>query len=587
MSSMGMYQSGGTQVIDDAWEKVTDWAAMASHPATNIVNDTLVMDATANVQINWRGEFEGNVGDQFFRVVLNGTTVLGTQTETEVPGTIPTYGVSAGDTLELQGFSSFGGTVYGDVLSGEPTTYLEAIALSTDYPISPTPEIGWDIDPALDVQHHPEIGADREIGWDVEANLHAAFAYESEAQRGIEWQVTADLDVQHHYSSEADRGIDWQITADTDIQYHYSSTADRNIDWQITADTLLIQAAQPVDLSLDAAAVSLHTVSGGVVGDFPCQIIGGITWGREAEEVSICEITVMTEGDPELIEEIRPWVHRVTVWQDGAAVWTGPIQQVTIGSSITKIAARDPSTFMWRTRVPLTKTWEGERPESVADEVLRLMLDLHRLPGAPMIVPTVSPNFTYHADADIRMVNQLMDDLTKLGLHWTVVSGTFVLGQYSLEPVAELAECDFLVEIERLRDGVDTFNDVRLQGQNWAEVAVADLAGLQLQTLVSLDNLFGVGNVQQAAALYAQQSSRIRDVIKVPSGASLHPDAPVELSDLVPGKVVRVSAGGIVNLMRVDAMRVTTTPGGFDRQVTLVSIPELIPSLELGGGGPS
>src|SRR5690606_9992224 len=128
-------------------------------------------------------------------------------------------------------------------------------------------------------------------------------------------------------------------------------------------------------------------------------------------------------------------------------------------------------------------------------------------------------------------------------------------------------------------------NDVRLQGQNWAQTAIADLAGLRLQTLVSLNDLRGAANIQRAAQRRARDLARLRDELVVPANASLHPQAPVTLDDLVPGKVWAVHTERVSQLMRLDKVEVSGSAEAFDVQVTLVALEPDSGAIELVEGG--
>lgn len=320
--------------------------------------------------------------------------------------------------------------------------------------------------------------------------------------------------------------------------------------------------------------VSVHTASGALVGDLPCSSVPRLVFSRESGEVSRCELDISAQADPELIEDLRPWLHWITVWDSGAAVWTGPVQRIVIDDTVATVSARDVSTLMWRTRVPVSKSWSGEDPSAIAAELWDLMLDLHGVGTRPVLYPDVTvEKFDYQAVADSRMLHQTMNDLTTLGLTWSVVAGTPVFGPPVSAPVETLRECDFLVGLRVIRDGVDTFNDVRVQGKNFAETYTEPLAGLNLQTLVSIDDLFGVANIQRATRQYARSSSRIKDVLDVPASASLHPDAPVTLADLVPGTLFQVQARGLSTTMRLDQMVVSSEPGAHTITVTLASLP--------------
>ncbi len=326
--------------------------------------------------------------------------------------------------------------------------------------------------------------------------------------------------------------------------------------------------------NMGGESLSVHTVDGKPIGDFPCRAVLGNKWGREQTEVSIGDFSIATGEGEELLEDLRPWLHWITVWDNDVGVWTGPIQKATLGSETSTITARDVSTFMWRTRVPISRTWSETSPVDIALELWNLMLQQHRVQTVPQAIPTLADStFTVRADADSQMLHQVMDLLVKVGLDWTVVGGRPVLGTFPQTPIVELHECDFLVEIQRIRDGTQTFNNVRVQGQNFAQTGIVPLAGMDLQGLVSLDDLSGVDNIQRATREYVGGSAAIRDTLYIPPGASLHPDAPVTLDDLVPGRVFLVHSGAVSNLMRLESMAVSETPESFDVQVSLTAIP--------------
>lgn len=560
MSSMGMDKSGNQTLALNTWVKLLTFTVRSGYPGTVITGDALVMNITGTGQIRWRGSFTADgLGTQQFRVVKNGVTVLGTATNTNVIGTIASHAVVPGDTLELQGFASTNS--WNVVEGGAANTFLEFNQLTSDQSLTATSSIGWNR--SAELSQGAQAEADSDIGWTSSAELSLGGPVEAESEIG--WQATADL-----Y-----QGI------------HYDIEAASNIGWAATADLLHIPkiVSPPSVFATTEVAVSVHTADGRMVGDFPCTIVSAFNWSREDTEVSGCNIDVMTEGAPELVEELRQWVHWITVWHDDAAVWTGPIQTIRITRALTSISARDPSTFMWRTRVPITRTFTDTAPARIADTLWQSMFQLHGIRATPLVLPGVADDtFTVSAMADSRMLHQFMDELVKVGLHWTVIAGRPVLGVFPRDPIVELYECDFLVELERRRDGTQTFNDVRVQGQNWAQNAVVDLAGLRLQTIVSLDDMFGASNIQRATQQYARESATLRDELVVPPNASLHPQAPVTLDDLVPGKVFTVHTDTISQLMRLDAVTVSGSPETFDVQVTLVALENTGEIAKLTGG---
>lgn len=565
MSSMGMDKSGTHNIaVTSTWVKITGWVARSGYPSTVITSNALVMDTPGTGNISWRGTFGATLGTQQFRVVKNGVTVLGTAVNTGVTGSVLGVTMAIGDTLELQGFTgSSASNPWGTVQAGSTSTFLEWNQTTSNQNISTSSATTWD----------------RTIGLGLGTGIESSRQTTWNRTVGMSWGAQAAVNP---------LAIAWDIDVDMYQGQHLDFQVDPVvINWDIQADMLLIKqiSAPPSVFAFDQVAVSIHTVDGRMVGDFPCTMIASFTWGREANEVSICDLTVATLGAEETIESIRPWVHWVTMWHDDVPVWTGPIQGLTIGTTLTTLTARDPSTFMWRTRVPITRTWAETAPARIAVDLWTAMFALHRIRVTPHIIPGISDStFTVAAKADAKMLHQLMDDLSKVGLQWTVVAGRPVLGEFPRDPVAELAACDFQVELERRRDGSATFNDVRVQGQNWAQTAIVDLADLHLQTLVSMDDMFGASNVQRAVQQYAKDSARIRDEVYVPPQATLHPAAPVSFNDLVPGKVFVVHGPTSSELMRLDQLTVTGSPERFDVQVTLVALGQAGEIAQLVGG---
>jgi hypothetical protein len=558
MDKSGTFSLGATST----WVKVQGFVARAGYPATVITSHALVMDTPGTGNIRWRGQFGAALGTQQFRVVKNGTTVVGAAVNQSVTGTASAITMAIGDTLELQGFSQQSGA-WGTVQPGAAVTFLEWNQTTSNQDISASSVTNWGISAALG-QGTTVAATDTAVNWDVDTDMA--------------WGAQAEV---------SDTAINWDVDVDMYQGQHLDIETSVNTHWNISADMLLIkQVTAPRSVfAFDRVAVSVHTVDGRIVGDIPCTMLNTFTWGRESTEVSICDLGIATQGDPQLCEQLLPWVHWVTMWHDDQPVWTGPIQGVTITDDVTTVTARDPSTFMWRTRVPVTRSWVETAPARIAETLWAAMFSLHGIRVKPYVLPGIADaTFTLSAKSDSKMLHQLMDELVKVGLEWTVVAGRPVLGEFSTAPVAELAECDFMVKLERRRDGSQTFNDVRVQGQNWAQTAIADLAGLHLQTLVSMPDLFGASNIQRAVLAYAKDSSRIRDEIYVPPQAALNPTAPVSFDDLMPGKVFVVHSKTTSELMRLDQLTVTGSPDRFDVQVTLVALGQQGEIARLVGG---
>lgn len=333
----------------------------------------------------------------------------------------------------------------------------------------------------------------------------------------------------------------------------------------------------PPTLGMDQV-VTLHEGRSGIALDeFGPQDMTELVWGREQRDVSTCQITL-----PSLLTlsgkapNIVPWLHWVTVWDraSGHSLWSGPIQRPIFSRQQTVIQAKDPAALMARLRVPLTRRWENVDVSEPAAQMWRMLIEANNL-KTPLIVrpDTQGGIYDYQVTADEEMTDKAIADLVQLGLRWTVVSGTVILGPAPREPIAELGEDDFVGDsFELVRDGAGVYNDILLRGPDNLSRARVDLYGLNLQTIQRVDSVFGVSNADHAAQQFARYVSQIRDTLGQPSGAVLHPLVPLSWDQLIPSARVSVSAFGGRWKMEIESLSVAIDSRRAEAAVKLESV---------------
>lgn len=338
--------------------------------------------------------------------------------------------------------------------------------------------------------------------------------------------------------------------------------------------------------------ISLHTHKGVQMYQFTPDQQVSTTWGRELREVSQCQLTVPTPFAATQLPDIQPWLHWITVWADNAqdVLWRGPIQSVRANRSVLTISCRDVAAHYQRTRTPLTKRWDAADPAFIAEELWNKMLFDKGINVKPIVRPDpLGDRFDYAATYDAVMMEQNIQDLVQKGLRWTVVSGVPVLGPMPLKPVAALGENDFLGQgLSLLRDGAATFNDVVLRATDTISRGRVDIPGQNLQTIVNVDNMFGVSNADKAVRQYLREAGSIRDALIVPGDAELNPEAPVNISQLIPSARFTVEGYGLLALMELKSMQVASSSAGVKVTVNLESVNDDLPELtEIMQRGPT
>lgn len=333
----------------------------------------------------------------------------------------------------------------------------------------------------------------------------------------------------------------------------------------------------------DRQIVSVHTVQGVQLFQFLPDDLIGLKWTREKHEVSICELVVPSSVGYNRLPELTPWLHWVSVWDESGEelYWTGPIQRIVADRDTMNIAARDASALMARTRCPLTKRWEAADPAEVAEEMWVSMIELHGLHTRAIVRrDPMGDRFDYQTEADTKMVDDVMSELVAVGLCWSVVSGTPLLGPAPTAPIAALGERDFVGGgLALIRDGSESYNDVLLRASDNLARAKVRMGGLNLQTTVTMDSMFGVSNAQRAVTQLARYSGSIHDAVSVPDGAALHPRAPVTIGQLIPSIRLVIDAYGMLTTMELARVTVECTQANTVIGLTLESVNDDLPEL--------
>ena len=324
--------------------------------------------------------------------------------------------------------------------------------------------------------------------------------------------------------------------------------------------------------------VSLHTMSGVQLYQFPASEFQSLTWSRELGNVSRAEMSVPTKS----VDDITPWLHWMSVWDDHDLLWTGPVQRATYNRDVTVITAQDCAALLSRTRVPLTKMWESTDPARIADELFNAMFEQQRQVGRVIVrQDPLNDPFNFETTADVQMLDAVIDDLVGLGLTWSVVAGTVLLGPAPRTSIAGLGEDDFVNDsLSLVRDGTRLFTDVLLRAADDQTRARVNVGGLNLQTIVDVDSLFGVSNADRAARQYLRYCSRMREAVALDGTSQLHPLAPLTIESLVPSARVTVTAYGVTSLMEISAVEVAVSSNRTEVSIGLESVdddpPELI-----------
>jgi len=346
----------------------------------------------------------------------------------------------------------------------------------------------------------------------------------------------------------------------------------------------------------DNQVISLHTAKGAQLYQFLPEHYSDSQWTRSLRDISTASLSLPTPPGITTMPDIIDWAHWASIYDGdrGTLLWRGPIQKVSFNPrSGLSLDIKDPAAYLSRTRNPITKRWDAADPATIAVELWQAMLDLHNIDAAPIAkADPEGDRFDFQTVTDAQMLDQTMSELVNLGLRWSIVSGVPLLGPVSLKPIAVLHESDFLGDgINLVRDGSAVVNDVLVRGPDNLDRQHADYYGQNLQAIVNLDSMFGVSNVTRAAQQYLRHTATPRMRLELPSGTVLHPNAPVNIDQLMPSARFIIEAHGIQQLMELTSVTVERHSGSATAAVTMETVEEKIeltntkqaPNVTLGG----
>lgn len=341
-------------------------------------------------------------------------------------------------------------------------------------------------------------------------------------------------------------------------------------------------SAPPTRVVSATQLVTLRTLQGVQLDQFPPSEQISLQWGREKRQTSHLDMTVAVGAASTL--NISPWLHWLDVWDDTGRVplWTGPILNSTSNKQQTQFHALDISGLASRTRNPLSKSWDSTDPALIAEEFYDALIEWHGIPARTLsrTDPLGTP-FSYTSVADANKIDAVMTDLVNQGLYWTVINGVIVLGPWDRTVMTSLGEDDFIGGggMSITRDGTNSYNDILLKSGNSKARSSAPMGGLRLQEIVEINNMFGVSNTDNAVRQAAQYRSKIHDMISLPSGSILNPLAPVTIDQLMPSARLALTGFGQTFLMELDSVSVTSQEGESQVAITVSAVDDNLPEL--------
>lgn len=342
-----------------------------------------------------------------------------------------------------------------------------------------------------------------------------------------------------------------------------------------------------------------------------------LKWSRERRKISEATVTIAASGISETcaarLLQLHEWIHEVTVYRDGRAVWQGPIIDKTItvsGSQPIRITlvARDVAKWLEHRILRRTRKLTGTDLSEVGRAAVESALAVRDPNIVPHIITRPSGRSVDHTiQAYARKGFDELGDIAAQGVDWTCVGRSIFFDAPAgtkTEPQGRITGDDLIGEVDIESSGEDYASLVyaapQAQDEVWQHLEgiggaspyyglVEYVVQTSLPYNLDDDGNFepqgedGLNQAQTEAALKraAQarhtQMSRPPLVLRTPEGSRLAPSAPISIDRLVPGVRLDLAIAGrsplrVQQAMRLTRVEVTWGPEGEEVGVSLVQI---------------
>lgn len=312
-----------------------------------------------------------------------------------------------------------------------------------------------------------------------------------------------------------------------------------------------------------------------------------VEWARTMDDVSEASVTIDLSGEGlsekpccECIGGLRSWIHTIGIYRDGKLAWgPGPIVDILYKRDSTVFQVRDIAAWLDKRNIHNNYNFVNTPVLEVARILITDALgvdDPCDLVGSMIIIqPDGAPTVISQEYIAGTKMGEILRELARTVLDFTVVGVSIILAEaLQFGPFGPLTDDDFLVDLEIQERGLEAATKWDVHGSGVTGVAggVDPYYGL-LEETAEEDNITSQAQVDAGAAGRLEASNPAPLYLNIPDGASLSPEAPICVDQLVPGAIVNVQVQKVcrpVNRQtRLTAVKTVVTAGEEKVGVTL------------------
>lgn len=340
--------------------------------------------------------------------------------------------------------------------------------------------------------------------------------------------------------------------------------------------------------------------------------ISQLSYGRTRDDISVCTITIQTQGNSnvcQLIRQLTSWRNELVVYRDDGngnitRPWEGPITRIEKGTGYVTIEARDVMTYVYRRIMKHGYSDAYPRNQTVVFRSQRIIIDaLSR--GDPNVLRYLTA-YQFPDDAtESRVVpdysttawEEVDDMAANAGLDYTVVGRRIILfdthrsigklptmrnGDFSSDPIITEYGMNLATEYG-VSNGAGVFGFATKSDTPYGVPIELLVSSYGDTAAAATDTLTPAATQALQASLTSQAQRGISDrwpapiVVRIPDNSNVMPTATVTLDMLVPGVWIPLQAehecGGLSQWQKLDSVTVTQDSSGEKVAVVMSPAP--------------
>lgn len=277
-----------------------------------------------------------------------------------------------------------------------------------------------------------------------------------------------------------------------------------------------------------------------------------VEWNRILDDTSDAKVVVNVKDAEccDTLGQVRTWCNDMSLYRDADLVWQGPVSGISYTGDQVTVSAKDVTAWLARRVIRNLLDFTIATGSGATDLALIAQAILQDAlgPDDPNVLQYLAVTLSgvvgerkYPANSSY--AGDELRELARTGIDFTAIGRRIIIaGEVPFGRLATLTDEDFAGPLTVIEDGTAAVSKAYVVGQGvTATSGGIGPCGL-IERLEKEDEIRDLNSAQAEADALVMAGSPTPLYLEVPDGSRLTPEAPVQISELVPGVTIPVAS---------------------------------------------